>query len=110
VDVAISGDVDDVPPSVAAAVYRLAQGSVTNSRRHTRNATRIEVRIAADDTAVRLRVSDDGDGAARAAGSGYGLVGMIERAELLGGTCEAGPGPERGWTVTAALPRAGWAS
>jgi signal transduction histidine kinase len=111
VDVAFSGDVDDVPPSVAAAVYRLAQESVTNSRRHARNATRIEVRVAADESAVRLHVRDDGDGgAARAPGSGYGLVGMIERAELLGGTCEAGPGPGRGWTVTAALPRAGWAS
>ncbi|WP_246082847.1 hypothetical protein [Nonomuraea diastatica] len=38
------------------------------------------------------------------------LLGMIERADLLGGTCEAGPGPVRGWTVTAVLPRAGAAT
>ncbi len=38
---------------------------------------------------------------------GFGLVGMMERADLLGGTCEAGPDPGRGWTVTAVLPRAG---
>ena len=61
VDVEIVGDVDDLPPSVGTAIYRLAQESVTNARRHARHATRIEVRVAADDTSVRLRVSDDGD-------------------------------------------------
>jgi hypothetical protein len=35
---------------------------------------------------------------------------MAERATLLGGTCRAGPDPGRGWTVTAVLPRTGWAS
>lgn len=112
VNVQISGDLDDVPPSVAAAIYRLAQESVTNARRHARHATGIEVRVAADDTAVHLRVSDDGDtGLLRPPASpGFGLIGMTERAGMLGGTCEAGPNPDRGWTVTAVLPRAGWAT
>ncbi|MER5622885.1 sensor histidine kinase [Streptosporangium sp. NPDC002544] len=109
VDVEISDDIGDLPLPVEAAIYRIAQESVTNARRHARHATRIEVRVAADDTSVRLRVSDDGDsGLVRPAGSpGYGLIGMIERADLLGGTCEAGPAPDRGWTVTAVLPRTG---
>ncbi|MEW9550431.1 sensor histidine kinase [Nonomuraea sp. NPDC050783] len=109
VDVEISGDVAQVPPSVGAAIYRIAQESVTNARRHARHATRIEVRVSADDTAVRLRVSDDGDGVGprQISSAGYGLIGMIERAGLLGGTCEAGPNPGRGWTVTAVLPRTG---
>ncbi|MEV4287891.1 histidine kinase [Nonomuraea bangladeshensis] len=109
VDVRISGDVEGVPPSVGAAIYRIAQESVTNARRHARHATRIEVDVAADDAAVRLRVSDDGDGvvARQISSAGYGLIGMIERAGLLGGTCEAGPNPGRGWTVTAVLPRTG---
>ncbi|PRY45144.1 sensor histidine kinase [Umezawaea tangerina] len=109
VDVGIDGDVDDLPPTVGTAIYRLAQESVTNARRHARHATRIVVRVAADDTSVRLRVSDDGDATTtRPTGEpGYGLIGMIERAGLLGGTCEAGPDPDRGWTVTAVLPRAG---
>ncbi|MFF3442207.1 sensor histidine kinase [Streptosporangium sp. NPDC002721] len=112
VDVEISGDLDGLPPSVEAAVYRLAQESVTNARRHARHATRVEVRVTADDTSVRLRVSDDGDTASvrPSAPPGYGLIGMIERAELLGGTCEAGPDPDRGWTVTAVLPRSGAAA
>jgi signal transduction histidine kinase len=111
VDVEVSGDLADVPPSVGAAIYRLVQESVTNARRHAHHATRIEVRVAADRASVRLRVSDDGDTSLlRPAGSpGYGLIGMIERARLLGGTCEAGPEPGRGWTVTAVLPRAGTA-
>jgi signal transduction histidine kinase len=111
VDVEVSGDLADVPPSVGAAIYRLVQESVTNARRHAHHATRIEVRVAADRASVRLRVNDDGDTSLlRPAGSpGYGLIGMIERARLLGGTCEAGPEPGRGWTVTAVLPRAGTA-
>ncbi|MFC5832835.1 sensor histidine kinase [Nonomuraea insulae] len=109
VEVKIDGDLDGVPPPVGAAIYRIAQESVTNARRHARHATRIEVRVAADDASVHLRVSDDGDSTATrpAATPGYGLLGMIERADLLGGTCEAGPNPGRGWTVTAVLPRTG---
>jgi signal transduction histidine kinase len=112
VDVNIVGDVDDLPPPVAAAVYRLAQESITNARRHARRATRIEVRVTADNTSVQVRVSDDGDTSPMrpTASPGYGLIGMIERADLLGGTCEAGPGPARGWTVTAVLPRTGSAT
>ncbi|TLF47370.1 sensor histidine kinase, partial [Nonomuraea sp. KC401] len=112
VDVRLAGDLDDLPPPVGAAIYRIAQESITNARRHARHATRIEVLVAADDTTVRLRVSDDGDAASPrlVSAPGYGLLGMIERAGLLGGTCEAGPGPERGWTVTAVLPRAGAAT
>ncbi|MCF6469230.1 sensor histidine kinase [Nonomuraea sp. MG754425] len=112
VHVRIDGDLDGVSASVGAAVFRIAQESVTNARRHARHASRIEVHVAAGDTSVRLRVSDDGDSTAGrpVASPGYGLLGMIERADLLGGTCEAGPNPGRGWTVTAELPRTGAAT
>jgi signal transduction histidine kinase len=110
VDVALAGDLDDLPPSVGATVYRLAQESVTNALRHARNATRIEVRVTGDDTSVHLRVSDDGEATGAPTTPGYGLIGMTERAALLGGSCKAGPGPGRGWTVTAVLPRTGWAT
>ncbi|WP_422770098.1 sensor histidine kinase [Plantactinospora sp. WMMC1484] len=112
VDVELLGDLDGIPSTIGTAIYRLAQESVTNARRHARRATRIEVRVAADAGSVRLQVSDDGDlGPVRPSGptgpGGFGIVGMTERAGLLGGTCEAGPNPDRGWTVTVALPRTG---
>jgi signal transduction histidine kinase len=109
VDVELSGDFDDLAPSVGAAIYRLAQESITNAVRHARHATRISVRVAEDDDdCVRLTVRDDGDGSPTGQSSwGYGLVGMTERATLLGGTLEAGPNPDSGWTVNAVLPKAG---
>jgi signal transduction histidine kinase len=107
VEVEILGDLDGLAPTVGTAIYRLAQESITNARRHARHATRIEVHVAVDETSVRLRVRDDGETSSRrqAAPPGFGLVGMFERAGLLGGTCEAGPDPDRGWTVSAVLPR-----
>lgn len=107
VDLQLHGDVDGVSPPVAAAVHRLAQEAITNARRHARGATRIEVRVDVDDAVVRLRVGDDGEPGPVRSGAvpGYGLTGMIERVTLLGGTCEAGPDPDRGWTVRAELPR-----
>jgi signal transduction histidine kinase len=108
VSVELDGDLDDLAPPVSAAVYRMAQESVTNARRHARHATGIQVRVDARDDSVRLRVRDDGDASHGASpGVGYGLAGMRERAHLLGGSCHAGPDPERGWTVTAVLPRMG---
>lgn len=106
VDVRIDGPVGDLSRSVGTAVYRLAQEAVTNARRHARHATRVEVRVTVGDSSVRLRVSDDGD-SGTTVGEGHGLIGMEERASLLGGSCEAGPGAGRGWTVTAVLPLTG---
>jgi signal transduction histidine kinase len=107
VEVRLLGVPRDVPAGVDAAVHRIAQEAVTNARRHARNATRIEVRVSMDDTAVHLRVSDDGDLAPGPAAQvpGYGLLGMRERAEMLGGAFAAGPAAQRGWIVTAQLPR-----
>ena len=106
VTVTISGDVDDLSPAVGAAIYRLAQESVTNARRHARHATQVTVAVAGDAERVRLTIDDDGfSGAGGRAPAGYGLVGMQERAALLGGTFHAGPMAERGWRVEANLPR-----
>jgi signal transduction histidine kinase len=107
VEVKVVGDLTGVPGPVSAAIFRLAQESVTNARRHARNATRIDVSVMVDDSSVRLQVRDDGEPSVVRQGStpGYGLVGMLERAGLLGGTFDAGPSLGRGWTVTAVLPR-----
>lgn len=81
--------------------------------RHARNATRITIDVAEHGDLVPLTICDDGDGgSASRPTSGYGLIGMTERTSFLGGTLRAGPGPEGGWMVEAALPRgdarAGW--
>jgi signal transduction histidine kinase len=109
VDVTLTGDLAELPPSLDAALYRLAQESVTNALRHARHATHVQVVVTGDVDSVRLTVWDDGDARPAAAGSssGFGLLGMAERARLLGGTLEAGPGREEGWTVVAELPRRG---
>ncbi|WP_456789559.1 sensor histidine kinase [Cellulomonas sp. P5_C5] len=109
VDVALGGDLDGLRPAVGAALYRLAQESVTNALRHARDASAVRVEVTADEASVRLTVVDDGELQGRV-GTGYGLVGMTERASLLGGTLDAGPGPEGGWTVVAVLPRTGAAA
>ena len=108
VDVSLQGPLDDLRPTVGAAVYRLAQESITNAVRHSRHATRITVRVTGSDDTVHLVVADDGEPHVTGRGwTGYGLIGMTERAALLGGTLAAGPGAERGWTVDAVLPKSG---
>lgn len=100
-----TGDLDDLPQPVERAVYRICQESVTNAIRHSLNATVVTVGITGDVGVVRLRVHDDGEATRPATTVGYGLLGMAERAKLLGGTCQAWPDPAGGWTVEATLPR-----
>lgn len=106
VTVELAGDLDGLRPSVDAALYRLAQESITNAVRHARHATRVDVSVRGDDGCVRLTVDDDGDPTSfdPRSSSGFGLIGMAERAALLGGTLEAGPHAPRGWRVQATLP------
>ena len=97
VEVELSGDLDGLRPSVDAAIYRLAQESITNAVRHARHATRVQVAVRGEPDCVRMTVRDDGDPGPfdpRTA-TGFGLVGMAERAKLLGGTLEAGPDRNR---------------
>ena len=105
VDVEVPDDLDELPLQVDAAVYRLAQEALTNALRHARNASRVEIRVAECAGGLRLRVTDDGQtDPVRSTSHGFGLLGMTERVELLGGTLRAGPAPEGGWAVDAELP------
>ena len=108
VAVTVEGDDGSIPPPVAAAVFRIAQESVTNALRHARQVTDVTVRVEADEQGVRLSATNDGD-IPTSPTPGFGIIGMMERAALLGGTCHAGPAPGGGWAVTAMLPRVGWA-
>ncbi len=103
------GEYAELSPTLSSNVYRLAQESITNARRHARDATRIQVRVVVDVDSVRLRVRDDGAASPKRSvpSRGYGIVGMKERATRLGGSCRAGPSPQRGWIVDVELPRRG---
>lgn len=105
VEVSLDGSSTRLARPVDAALYRLAQESLTNAVRHARSATRVGIDVRRDGDAVRLRVSDDGQTEPGPVPEpGFGLLGMAERAQLLGGSLSAGPGPGGGWVVEAVLP------
>jgi signal transduction histidine kinase len=101
----------DVPAPVELAAYRIVQESLTNALKHA-SPGRVTVALAQQDGCLTVTVTSpfgDHDGP-RAPGSGAGLVGMRERAALLGGAFEAGPvqDPDSAdgkiWVVRATLP------
>jgi signal transduction histidine kinase len=98
------GDGQPVPTVVQAAAYRIVQESLSNIARHARPPTNATVLLRREPQALHVDVTDDGDAPASPGVPGHGLVGMRERASGLGGTLEAGPGPNGGWRVHATLP------
>lgn len=101
----VHGDRGDVSIGVSRAVYRIVQESVTNARRYAAGATRIDVHVAIDAGRIRFEIEDDGPVVPEPTSTGYGLLGMRERAHLLGGVLEAGPRSQGGWRVAGHLPR-----
>ncbi|WP_329572242.1 sensor histidine kinase [Kitasatospora sp. NBC_01266] len=95
------------PPVVTTTVYRVVQESLTNIARHARGARAATVTISQDSTDITVEIGNDAPPhpAIRVSPrGGYGLVGMRERVEALGGTLNAGPQPGAGWSVRATLP------
>jgi len=91
--VAVTGDGRDLGTESRLTFYRVTQEALTNIRKHAR-ADRVEIRLAYEPAGTRLTIEDFGscrERQASADGTGYGLTGMRERAELLGGTLTAGP-------------------
>lgn len=98
----------DVPGPVALAMRRIVGEALTNALRHAPGTLRVCLEVRRTGGAVEIEVLDDGPrGAAPEAethGSGRGLVGIRERAAILGGSAEAGPRPGGGWRVAVTLP------
>ncbi|WP_222844006.1 sensor histidine kinase, partial [Cellulosimicrobium sp. CUA-896] len=97
-----------LPAAADQALYRIAQEALTNALKHAPRAP-VTVRLARSGEHVDLVVHDDGAPAPSplaepALSAGTGLLTMRERAEGLGGTLEAGPVPDGGWTVRARVP------
>jgi signal transduction histidine kinase len=102
VDLRWHGQRRPLPAEVDGSAFRIIQEAVTNVVRHA-GTRHCQVSIDQRDEELSVEVSDDGCGAA-AAGTGYGIAGMRERAALLHGELTAGPRPEGGFAVTARLP------
>ena len=100
----VTGEPREPSSEAKLALYRTAQEALTNIRKHAA-ADRVELVLRYEDDGTTLRVQDHGPGApvAVGGGAGYGLTGMRERAELLGGRLEAGPTAD-GFRVELWLP------
>ena len=94
----------ELGPLASRAAFRTVQESLTNAARHAPGAA-CEVLVDDDADHVLVEVSNTATATLGAgAGSGLGLVGMRERAELLGGHLDAGPTADGGWRVSLTLP------
>jgi signal transduction histidine kinase len=104
----VSGTALPLPPQVGLTLYRTAQEALTNTAKYAGRGATAEVRLSYSDDAVALAIEDQGDGEAGGrtqalSNGGYGLAGMRERAELLGGSLTASP-TGNGFTVRLRLP------
>ena len=109
VRMAVAGNRRRLPAGVELSAYRIVQEALTNSLKHA-GPTEAHVLLGYHDEFLELRISDTGHNGDAAAVKqegpieGRGLVGMQQRAALLGGQVVAGPAPDRGFVVTARLP------
>jgi signal transduction histidine kinase len=107
VTMTIDGTDARLPHHLETAVFRIVQEALTNILKHAQ-AQRADVTIHLRPSDVRVRISDDGRGFDLSAvttrrDGGLGVMGMRERAELLGGRLEVSSGPQ-GTTVEAVIP------
>jgi signal transduction histidine kinase len=101
VDVDWHGSREPLPADIDLSAFRIIQEAVTNVVRHA-GTGQCRVLIDQQDGQLAIEVTDSGRGGG-AAGPGYGITGMRERATLLGGDFSAGPSPGGGFRVAAAL-------
>ena len=108
----VHGSPCQLPPQASLAVYRTAQEALANVRKHAPGAP-VTMTLSFGERQVVLNVAngpppgcadDHPAGSLAATGGGYGLDGLTERAELLGGTLRAGPDQHGGWTVELRMP------
>ena len=104
VEVTLVNELTEAPKPTQLAIYRIVQESLTNVVLHA-DATRVRVELVETPSDFVVTIADNGIAKAGASEGGRGLLGMHERAELLGGTLEAGPSG-RGFTVRATIPKA----
>jgi len=123
VSLAADGVPAELPARVDLFAYRIVQEALTNVLKHAGPGAHTQVQLGADSSGIVIEVLDDGHGGSEGSESaggrqpdgsdpqirrtGHGIVGMRERARLLGGTLDARPRPGGGFRVVAHLPIGG---
>jgi signal transduction histidine kinase len=109
------GDLADLPATVGLGIYRIVQEALTNTLKYAGVGAEAHVRVERVGGLIEVEVLDGGPGAPDAGGfahpreivgvsGGNGLIGMRERATVLGGSLNAGPRAGGGWQVRATFP------
>jgi signal transduction histidine kinase len=101
----VTGDLREIPSVVDSSAYRIVQEALTNVVRHAGEGAHATVNVRREGGMLAVEVSDDGRGVPDSGASeGHGIAGMRERVAALGGSFDAGPSPDGGFSVTARLP------
>jgi signal transduction histidine kinase len=103
VELAIEGEPCELPAALELSAFRIIQEGLTNALKHA-GAAQVQVALRYGERNLEVAVTDDGTGSASGPGTRRGLAGIGERVAVFGGLFEAGPQPEGGWRVRAALP------
>ena len=105
VELHVEGDACPLPRAIELSAYRIVQEGLTNALKHAR-ATRADVTMRYEPSALQLEIRDDGLGNTTSDGLGHGLVGIRERVKIYGGQMSAGVANGGGFVLTTRLPLA----
>lgn len=107
IDLTVTGDIDDLSPATSLACFRIIQESLTNARKYAPGAdVVIHVQRAGRELVIEVENARAADPPPVEPGAraGYGVLGMRERASMLGGSLDAGPTVAGGWLTRATIP------
>lgn len=103
-EVTIQGRPRRLEPAADLALYRAVQEGLTNTRKHA-NASRVDLSLDYSDAArVLLTIRDNGVGATGTENGGFGLLGLRERVQLLGGSMQIETSPGQGFNMIIDIP------
>ncbi len=106
VSMQVKGPIEELNPPVSGAVYRTVQEALTNIRKHATGASAtVLIDARAENVLVEVRNTASTSPSSTLPSGGHGLVGLRERAALLGGVFSAGPTEEGGFLVSASFPK-----
>ena len=111
VGLSVSGVPRPLPQGMDLSAYRILQEALSNAMRHAPGSTvRVEVAYFPSSVVIKVRndlsLAGNGNGNGLVVAAGHGIIGMRERAAMLGGQLDAGPTDDGGFLVTAVLPDA----